>query len=182
MPSRIPENSRDDSEAVADLLGVLWRRVHHETMRRIDSPGITPARLRALRFVVRADTPVRMGELAERLGIVPLATTLVDELADAGWCGGRPDDRRATLVGSRTTGKTSGRCRPHPAWWQARCSPPEPGGLGQATDAPVRCCRRLTAWTSRRAMPSATCSGNPEFQGWVTAQATMAGSRAQHLR
>ncbi|HLV90753.1 MAG: MarR family transcriptional regulator [Acidimicrobiales bacterium] len=101
MPSRIPENSRDDSEAVADLLGVLWRRVHHETMRRIDSPGITPARLRALRFVGRADTPVRMGELAERLGIVPRsATTLVDELADAGWVRRLPDpdDRRATLV------------------------------------------------------------------------------------
>ena len=101
MPSAIPTKTHDDAEAVTDLLGVLWRRVHHETMQRITSPGITPARMRALRLVARSEAPVRMGELADRLGIVPRsATTLVDELTDAGWVQRfpDPDDRRATLV------------------------------------------------------------------------------------
>src|SRR5690606_22331747 len=133
MPSRIPDNSRDDSEAVADLLGVLWRRVHHETMRRIDSPGITPARLRALRFVGRADTPVRMGELAERLGIVPRsATTLGDELADAGWVRRLPDpdDRPAPRCARRSGrgGVASAPAQPPPPWtnW------PTPAGCGRS--------------------------------------------------
>lgn len=93
--------THDDAEAVTDLLGVLWRRVHHETMQRLTAPGITPARMRALRFVARSEKPVRMGGLAERLGIVPRsATTLVDELSEAGWVRRftDPDDRRATLV------------------------------------------------------------------------------------
>lgn len=101
MPAPIPTKTHEDAEAVADMLGVLWRRVHHETMRRLTSPGITPARMRALRFVARSEEPVRMGELAERLGVVPRsATTLVDELTDAGWVSRSPDpaDRRATLV------------------------------------------------------------------------------------
>lgn len=108
MATRIPTRAQDDAEAVTDLLGVLWRRVHHETMRRISSPGITPARLRALRFVARGEEPVRMGELAEKLGIVPRsATTLVDELTEAGWVHRLPDagDRRVTLVEATPAGR-----------------------------------------------------------------------------
>lgn len=49
-----------------------------------------------------------MGELAEKLGIVPRsATTLVDELTEAGWVRRLPDagDRRVTLVEATPAGR-----------------------------------------------------------------------------
>lgn len=73
-----------------------------------DAPGkLTPTRLRAL-DVVAERGGVRVGELAERLGIdETTATRLVDRLQSLGLVERRPDedDRRATLVGLTPPGE-----------------------------------------------------------------------------
>jgi len=64
-------------------------RVAH-LIRRASTAGLaplnlTPAQSRALRTISRAESPIRMGELAAALGVVPRsATDLVEALQGAG--------------------------------------------------------------------------------------------------
>jgi len=76
----------------------LIRRSSMATMAHLD---LTPAQSRALRTVSRSDTPIRMGELAALLGVVPRsATGLIDALEEAGLVERTvdPANRRAVLV------------------------------------------------------------------------------------
>lgn len=80
--------------AVAHLI----RRI---SMKSLAPLGLTPAQSRTLRLVAGAGGPVRMGEIAARMGIVPRSVTslvaaleeseLVERAID-------PDNRRAILV------------------------------------------------------------------------------------
>ena len=64
--------------------------------------GVTWAQVRALRTVARCGGPVRMSELADRLGIARRsATSVVDELVERGLVGRPPT--RPTAGPSRST-------------------------------------------------------------------------------
>lgn len=76
----------------------LIRRSSMATMAHLD---LTPAQSRTLRTISKADGPIRMGELAATLGVVPRsATGLVDALETAGLVERTvdPANRRAVLV------------------------------------------------------------------------------------
>jgi DNA-binding MarR family transcriptional regulator len=75
----------EDSAHLADLLHGLTRRLRHAQAERLAPLGLTPAQERALRTITRSGEPLRMTELADRLGVVPRSvTTVVDALEAAG--------------------------------------------------------------------------------------------------
>ena len=75
----------EDPVQLADLLHRLTRRLRRSQADRLAPLGLTPAQERALRGISRSDEPLRMSELADRLGIVPRSlTTVVDALEKAG--------------------------------------------------------------------------------------------------
>ena len=76
----------------------LIRRASLASMAELD---LTPAQSRTLRVISKADSPIRMGELAATLGVVPRsATGLVDALEHARLVERTvdPANRRAVLV------------------------------------------------------------------------------------
>jgi DNA-binding MarR family transcriptional regulator len=77
---------REDSSArLADLLQRLTKRLRYAQAQRLAPLGLTPAQGRALRVITRSEKPLRMTELADRLGIVPRSvTTVIDALEEAG--------------------------------------------------------------------------------------------------
>lgn len=80
--------------AVAHLI----RRI---SMKSLAPLGLTPAQSRTLRLVAAAEEPVRMGEIAARMGIVPRsATSLVAALEESELVERTidPSNRRAILV------------------------------------------------------------------------------------
>ncbi|MEV6067139.1 MarR family transcriptional regulator [Nocardia sp. NPDC052001] len=92
-----------------DLFLRTAKRIRHSQMANLAPLGLTPAQARALRTLSRAAEPLRMSDLAERLGIVPRsATTVVDALEAAGLLTRTPDptNRRATLVELTDAGRT----------------------------------------------------------------------------
>jgi DNA-binding MarR family transcriptional regulator len=75
----------EDPAQLADLLHGLTKRVRHSQAERLAPLGLTPAQERALRVISRSGEPLRMTELADRLGVVPRSvTTVVDALEAAG--------------------------------------------------------------------------------------------------
>ncbi|MET8824612.1 MarR family transcriptional regulator [Streptomyces sp. NPDC004610] len=71
-------------------------------------PGLTPSRLAAL-SVIDEVSPVRIGELAARMGItVSTASRMVELLVAAGWVGRSPDpkDQRASLLSLSDEGRS----------------------------------------------------------------------------
>jgi len=96
----------EDPGQLADLLHRLMRRLRRSQAERLAPLGLTPAQERALRIISRSDEPLRMTELADRLGIVPRSlTTVVDALEEAGLVRREidPSNRRAILL--RLTGQ-----------------------------------------------------------------------------
>lgn len=86
---------------LADLFLRASRRIHRGQKARLAPLGLTPAQARALRVIVGGGAPLRMVDLADRLGIVPRSvTTLVDALEAAGLVIRTPDpaNRRSLLV------------------------------------------------------------------------------------
>ncbi len=95
------------SAEIADLVGALSRRIRHRAHRDLDPFGVTWSQMRALRTIARHDGPVRMSELADRLGIARRsATSVVDELVERGLVDrtADPADRRAVAVGVTPSG------------------------------------------------------------------------------
>src|ERR1700722_10356984 len=91
----------EDPGQLADLLHRLMRRLRRSQAEQLAPLGLTPAQERALRIISRSDEPLRMTELADRLGIVPRSlTTVVDALEDAGLVRREidPRNRRAILL------------------------------------------------------------------------------------
>jgi DNA-binding MarR family transcriptional regulator len=63
----------------------VTRRLRRAQSERLAPLGLTPGQARALRVVAGAERPLRMVELAERLGVVPRSvTTVVDALETSG--------------------------------------------------------------------------------------------------
>lgn len=90
-----------DPAQLADLLHRLTKRLRRSQAERLSPLGLTPAQERALRMITRSPEPLRMAELADRLGIVPRsATTVVDALETAGLVRREidPANRRAILL------------------------------------------------------------------------------------
>ncbi len=86
---------------LADLFLRASRRMRRSQVQRLAPLGLTPAQARALRVIVGGEAPLRMVDLADRLGVVPRSvTTLVDALESAGLVTREPDpaNRRSLLV------------------------------------------------------------------------------------
>ena len=90
-----------DPVQLADLLHRLTRRLRRGQAEWLAPLGLTPAQERAMRIIARNDEPLRMTELADRLGIVPRSlTTVIDALHQAGLVRREvdPRNRRAILL------------------------------------------------------------------------------------
>ncbi|NIK61692.1 MarR family winged helix-turn-helix transcriptional regulator [Kribbella shirazensis] len=90
----------DPAEQIAALLDGIVRQ-QRRASREGFGESVTHGQFRVLRTLDKADEPLRLSELAARLGIVPRsATSVVDDLEAAGLVARQPDphDRRATLV------------------------------------------------------------------------------------
>ncbi|MGW6276853.1 MarR family winged helix-turn-helix transcriptional regulator [Kribbella sp. NPDC055071] len=90
----------DTAEQIAALLDGIVRH-QRRTSREGLGDTVTHAQYRVLRTLGNAEHPLRLSELAAKLGIVPRsATSVVDDLESAGLLARHPDphDRRATLV------------------------------------------------------------------------------------
>lgn len=82
--------------------------IRRSSMAGLAPLNLTPAQSRALRTISRAGTPIRMGELAGALGVVPRsATDLVDALQEAGLVERAvdPANRRSVLVALTQQGR-----------------------------------------------------------------------------
>ncbi len=92
------------SVTTAELVEAVTRTAHRlrrASVKALTPLGLTPAQERMLRLVSRGESAWRMGELANRMGIVPRsATGLVDALEAAGLVARAidPDNRRSILV------------------------------------------------------------------------------------
>ncbi len=87
-------------EPLVEAFWALSRRLRAMTQEALGEWDVTPSQARAL-AVLRRGGSQRLGELADRLRIVPRsATEVVDALAERGLVERKPDpaDRRATLV------------------------------------------------------------------------------------
>jgi DNA-binding MarR family transcriptional regulator len=98
-----PEEASAEEVSAAELTERVMRVAHH--IRRAAMAtlpvDLTPAQSRALRIIARAAEPMRMGELAATLGVVPRsATGLVDALEATGMVVRTvdPSNRRSVLV------------------------------------------------------------------------------------
>lgn len=93
----------DDVSAgeLAERVMRVAHRIRRASMAGLAPLNLTPAQSRALRTIARSGEPIRMGELASTLGVVPRsATDLVDALQDAGLVARTvdPANRRSVLV------------------------------------------------------------------------------------
>ena len=92
----------DQVQQLAELLTRASWRLRRASRAELEPLGLTFGQARALRLLSRAAEPVRIGELAVRLEVVPRsATTMIDTLEGAGLVARQadPTDRRSVLVG-----------------------------------------------------------------------------------
>lgn len=92
---------------LADLITDAARRIRIDASHELAAHGVTWAQVRALRACSRSPEPMRMSDLAGRLGIARRsATSVVDELEARGLVarGDDPGDRRATTVSVTSAG------------------------------------------------------------------------------
>src|SRR6476646_3840215 len=102
---------REQDVSAAELTERVMRVAHlirRTSMANLAELNLTPAQSRALRTISKADPPIRMGELASTLGVVPRsATGLVDALEEAGLVARTvdPANRRSVLVTTTQGGR-----------------------------------------------------------------------------
>jgi DNA-binding MarR family transcriptional regulator len=87
--------------ALTDLLLSRARLIRRASAAELAPLGLTPGQSRGLRIIARAESPVRMADIAAALDVVPrTATSIVDALEAAGLVARSADasDRRAVLV------------------------------------------------------------------------------------
>jgi DNA-binding MarR family transcriptional regulator len=102
---------RNDGEIVSQVAEQFTRafwRMRRGTAKELAPLGLTFAQARVLRVLGRADGPMRIGDLATRMEIVPRsATSMVDLLEGAGLAARQPDheDRRSVLVSPTPAGR-----------------------------------------------------------------------------
>jgi DNA-binding MarR family transcriptional regulator len=101
--------SEDTTGQLAELFLRAARQMRRSQAGRLAPLGLTPAQSRALRVISRDEAPLRMVDLAERLGVVPRSvTTLVDALEAAGLVRREadPSNRRSTLIRLTDSGRS----------------------------------------------------------------------------
>lgn len=112
VPPRVrPGTGPGSPDALGEVFLSTSRRLRHHIARSLAPTGMVPHHARALRIVDR-DGPMRLGELAAALHVVPRSVTdVVDALADAGWVTRTPDpaDRRATVITTTAAGRARAR-------------------------------------------------------------------------
>ena len=97
----------DTTLELAELLSHSARRLRRGTTAQLAPLGLTMAQAQVLRIVASATHPLRMADIAARLGVVPRSvTTMVDGVEGAGLIvrATDPDDRRSVLVSLTATG------------------------------------------------------------------------------
>jgi len=107
MPRSIPAREQLAVE-VADLVHRVAHDVRRTAKDQLAPLGITWGQVRALRTIEAWGAPLRMGTLADTLGMVPRsATSVVDDLVDQGLVarGTDPTDRRAVAVEPTDAGR-----------------------------------------------------------------------------
>jgi DNA-binding MarR family transcriptional regulator len=98
-----PAGTRSDEGLyllAGDLRAEVNRLAYHLRAPATRS-GISPTRLAALAALAHADSGLRAGDLAVRMGITPASTSrLIDILVEAGWADRErdPEDARAVLL------------------------------------------------------------------------------------
>lgn len=98
----------DADVELATLLGSVARRVRLRANRELEPLGVTTSQVRALAVLGRAEGPMRMRDLADRLRIARrTATGIVDELEGRGLAVRRPDptDGRGVEVAVTDAGR-----------------------------------------------------------------------------
>src|SRR4051812_5788236 len=88
----------------------ISKRLRRAYVGAVKPLGLTPAQERALLMITRAGGPIRMGELAERMDIVPRSvTSLIDALEQAGLVERNvdPDNRRSILLSLTEQGQAA---------------------------------------------------------------------------
>ena len=96
------QSTADLVPRLAELLTHASWRLRRASRAELQPLGLTFGQARALRLLARAGQPMRIGELAAQLEVVPRsATTMVDTLEAAGLVARQADpaDRRSVLVG-----------------------------------------------------------------------------------
>lgn len=105
--------SAPDVERMADGVVRLWTALQRRKDDRVPTAELTTPQALALRTIV-LDGPLRMGALAEELGVtVATASRTVDALAERGLVSRKPDpsDARAVRVFPSARGKREHRLR-----------------------------------------------------------------------
>jgi len=105
----IQANDQDAIFQVAEQFTRAFWRMRRGTAKELVPFGLTFSQARVLRVLGRADGPVRIGDLAAKLEIVPRsATSMVDTLEEAGLAARQadPSDRRSVLVSLTPAGRT----------------------------------------------------------------------------
>ena len=105
----MPNASADVSAAeLSERVLRVAHLIRRSSMAGLAPLQLTPAQSRALRTIAKADGPIRMGEIASLLGVVPRsATDLVEALQSAGLVERRVDraNRRSVLVSLTERGR-----------------------------------------------------------------------------
>lgn len=99
---------RDLISSVSEQFTRAFWRVRRGTAKELAPFGLTFAQARVLRVLGREEAPLRIGDLAARLEIVPRsATSMIDLLEEAGLAARQPDpsDRRSVLVSPTAAGR-----------------------------------------------------------------------------
>ena len=98
-----------DDGAILEELGRLWRQLTRITVGADDGPALTATQRIALAELADAVDPLRLNDLAARIGTsAPTASRTVDTLDELGLVarGPDPDDRRAVRLELTRTGRT----------------------------------------------------------------------------
>lgn len=102
------ESGQETLIKLAELLTRASWRLRRNERKELAPFGLTFAQARALRVLISAGDPMRIGDLAAKLEIVPRsATTMVDGLEEAGFVTREMDrdDRRSILVAPTPKGQ-----------------------------------------------------------------------------
>lgn len=102
------ESEQEILVKLAELLTRASWRLRRNERKELAPFGLTFGQARALRILVAARDPLRMGDLADKLEIVPRsATAMVDGLEEAGFVTREidRDDRRSILLAPTAKGQ-----------------------------------------------------------------------------
>ena len=151
---------------LAELIACTSWRLRRASRSELEPLGLTFGQARALRLLARAGEPLRIGELAARLEVVPRsATAMVDGLETAGLARRHADplDRRRCSSASRRPATSCSRVSAAPAGpARRRCSPASTTGNARNFSG---CSPRWSSADRRRPAQAAPHDGSRRFYG-----------------